>query len=318
MGKIECYALFNGVNDSILKLNSIIQNQGYEFIYYTASDIEKNFSNILNLPADYKRTNSIKYTNGCMVSIEFHEAFRSCDFIPFGSTGIYLLKKVDNYDLIIENGEIQMDMRHQSSMNQFIDKMIRSLRLFKDGDISSPLLFEISSNSRHIYSTLRSYNMARASGFFDYEINDDDISLLTENLFKTNKANQLTELAEEFFKRSYEQRNNYEKIISLVTSLEAIFNRGPDQISHIIARHLSLIISSDRQGFLDNYKKIKTLYGLRSKIVHGQYTCSKLTLGLDYEVQELRALSRKAILYCLQSDLSKQELFENLNCKGFN
>jgi len=98
-----------------------------------------------------------------------------------------------------------------------------------------------------------------------------------------------------------------------MTCLESLFNLGKDQISHTIARHLSIILSDKKEQFKENYTRIKKLYNIRNSIVHGgEY---KDDIIQDY--LELSNKVRAAINFCNVPDLTKEKLFEDLNSRGF-
>jgi len=74
-----------------------------------------------------------------------------------------------------------------------------------------------------------------------------------------------------------------------------------------------LIIATTKAEFLEEYASIKKLYNKRNAIVHGgEY---KGDLMQDY--LDLSDKVRKAIAYCNRPGLTKEQLFEELNSKGF-
>ncbi len=313
--EIENYAVFLGVDETIFKLNPSISELDFEFIYLDVSELEKSFKQLFNYPEVLASNSKVKFASGAIVSREFYNSFNAQPFVELGADGLFLLKKKTNYFQEIKNGAIQINPAARTETQDFAFKLERTLRLFKNGDVVVPTLFEIAVESRFIYSKAEmrfNPNYTRSI----YDIKDHEAQELSNFLSQENQSTLLTELAEKYFFDSYMLNNPNEKIVNLMTALESIFNRNPNQISHVIARHLSLIISIDKEDFLENYKRIKKLYGYRSKIVHGQ------SLNLDGDqlnsaVSEIQDITRKAILYCLNSNMDKDELFTYLNCKGF-
>lgn len=312
--EIENYALFTGVNESILKLNPFISKLGFEFIYLNASKLEKGYKKLFNAPQVCVSQRSVKFSSGVIVSREFYDSFNAQPFVKFGANGLFLLKKNTTYFQKVENGLVQINVAAMVETQDFALKLERTLRLFKNGDVFVPILFEIETDSRNIcskYDTGFSSNNPTSI----YDIQNNEARKLNELLLQENNPTVLTELAEKYFFGSYYLNNASERIVNLMTALESIFNRNPNQISHVIARHLSLIISSDKEEFSVNYARIKKLYTIRSKIVHGQSTIPQSEQGNI--VSELQNITRQAILYCLNSNMNKDELFSYLNCKGF-
>jgi len=282
--EIETYALFIGVNKSILKLNPFISEQGFEFIYLDASELEEKYSALFNFPKPHDPKPYIKFSTGVTVSHEFYKTFDSTSFVPRGADGLFMLKRRTKYILEIKNGSIRINNEAMQEVSDFALNLERKLRLFKNGDISTPVQFDLATESRHIYA--RSERLLKSNIVRDrYDIQDNEVEDLAEFLLKANIKSELTELAEMYFFDSYMIDTDRGKIVNLMTALESLFNRNPSQISHIIARHLSIIIN----------------------------------LGSDIreKVLELQEITRSAILYCLNSDLNKDELFSDLNCKGF-
>jgi hypothetical protein len=148
----------------------------------------------------------------------------------------------------------------------------------------------------------------------DYTIDDEDVSKLSTTLKAKYESNQLTELAAKNFSLVYDIPDGRIRYITLMTCLESLFNLGKDQIAHTIARHLSIILSEDKEQFKKNYTEIKKLYNMRNNIVHGsEYKGDDLMK--DY--LNLADKVRKAIIYCNTPSLTKEKLFEELNIRGF-
>ena len=101
-----------------------------------------------------------------------------------------------------------------------------------------------------------------------------------------------------------------------MTALESLFNSGTSQIAHTISRHLSLIISKNKEEFHRKYKEIKKLYGTLNKIVHG-IGVNRQKVDLEKSMLNLQVLTREAILHCLESGIGKNELFDHLDSRGF-
>jgi len=132
------------------------------------------------------------------------------------------------------------------------------------------------------------------------------------------KENKLIELALNNFNLSYDIIDLKTRFVTLTTSLESLFNYGKGEITHIISRHLALVVSSNKDEFYFNCKAIKKLYGVRSAIVHGSTQSADL-MGL---ILQLEDYVRRAINYC--STLSDtlfpdtKALFEFLNSAGYS
>lgn len=316
--EVECYALFKNVDETILKINPILEKTGYEFIALDLVELEKNFSNLYSLPDNYQPKMLINLQEGRTISNEFYTAFQnhSLGGSRFGDSKTIFLKRIENFQQTVIDNTIQLgdSMKIGGEMQRFKNEIIRKLRLFKNGDIMSPVQFQISKKNRHVGSKLTG-RVVKPPTWKTYSILDSEIKDLEIHLSQIFESNDLTKIAEIYFESCYELYDVKARFTNLVTALESIFNRGKDQISHIIARHLSLIISDSKEEFGINYKRIKKLYGHRSQIVHGQKL--KFKENISEATDELHNLVRKAIIYCMKLEMNKEEFFTYLNAKGF-
>lgn len=312
----ESYAHILNADRTILKLNPTIEKLGYKFVWIDATEFEKNFSEILNIPKSNKRPLTIMIGREHRgISHELHNALVHTP--PFGEMfihmeypGILLLRKLADFkvtgdikDFIVEQGEF-------FEFYSFTNDLLLQLRLFKIGEIRCSQFFQITSESRQI--GLRKMEIAIGS-LGDYILNDDEAKHLSRRLVAKYEANTFTELAIKNFSIVYDIPEGRIRFITLMTCLESLFNLGKDQIAHTIARHLSLIISTNKEQFKENYKKIKKLYNKRNSIVHG----GEYNGEIIQDYLELSNKVRAAINYCNAPNMTKEKLFEELNAKGF-
>ena len=312
----ESYAHVLNADKTILKLNPTIKKIGYEFLWVDASGFEENFSEIVNIPKSNDRPLTImigREHHG--ISHELHNALVHTP--PFGPMfmhmeypGILLLRKLTDFEVMGDHMDFITEQREFIAFHSFTKDLILQLRLFKIGEIRFSQLFHITSQTRQISSRSHSFSPS-SSG--DYTLTDEEAKALSKKLVEKYEANALTELAVKNFSVVYDLPDGRIRFITLMTCLESLFNLGKDQIAHTIARHLSIIISADKNQFIENYRRIKKLYNMRNSIVHGgEY---KGDLVQDY--LDLSNKVRAAINYCNTAGLTKETLFEELNSRGF-
>lgn len=315
---VEYYALIKNVDETILKLNPIIKDKGYEFVSFNLCELEKKFSNLYSLPEKYNTSKSIVFDGGITVSNIFYQAYQNSPFTSSTLTNskAFFFKRIKNFDQLVVNNTIEFEesAKVMGEMQKFRNDLIRKLQLFKNGDIISPIIFQIYTDSRKVGSQLIGRVMKPATNKV-YSINDIDITKLEKHLNEDLESTELTKLAEMYFETSYESYDVKIRFTNLIIALESLFNRSKDQISHIIARHLSLIISQNKEEFKINYKRIKKLYGIRSQIVHGQTV--KFKENINDMTDEVQNHVRTAILYCIRTKMTKEELFLFLNSTGY-
>lgn len=112
------------------------------------------------------------------------------------------------------------------------------------------------------------------------------------------------------------------KISFYVAILECLFTTDNNEVSHKVTERTTLYLGGDEQSRLENFKLIKTAYGIRSKFVHGQQLEKKFKTKsdlVDISVQIdslLRELLTKIIIkdsdLFLQSDDKLNDWFTKL------
>lgn len=311
---LESYAHILNTDRTILKLNPALKKLGYSFVWIDATEFEVNFSEIFNVPkGDRPHTIMIgKEFKG--ISHELHYALVHTQtlgrmFLHMEYPGIILLRKIADFkisgpdDFVTEDNEFR-------SFYPFVRDLLLQLRLFKNGEMRVSQLFHITSVTRQISLRKREIDIG---SYGDYTLTDEEAEQLSQKLIAKYESNTLTELAIKNFSTVYDLPDGRVRFITLMTCLESLFNLGKDQIAHTIARHLSVLLSENKDQFKENYTKIKKLYNKRNSIVHGgEY---KGDLMQDYF--ELSDKVRAAINCCNVPELTKERLFEELNSRGF-
>jgi hypothetical protein len=313
---VETYALYNNVDSSILKLNPTIKKFGYEFIAINIPNFEKNFSSLVSLPKNFESEHIIQFDNENKISIEFHNLILHHQHFGHSvlrKNEIILLKCSENFEQIVDNNSISYSatINILADLQDFNNNLIQQLRLYKNGDIFSPLEFQIASESRKV--TCKSWRGRKTIGHLEFDLTDNDVKILNNTLSAKFTGTPLTELAINNFNLAYEIADPKTKFITLMTCLESLMNLGTHQITHTVSRHLSLIISKSESEFVVNYARIKKLYDIRSSIVHTGKTDADITAVTN----ELQDKVRHAINYCLPLNIDKSKLFEKFNSLGY-
>jgi len=145
------------------------------------------------------------------------------------------------------------------------------------------------------------------------ELTEKDVERFSIQFSDKIEINAISGIGYNAFTLAHDITDAELEFITLMTALESIFNSTGDQISHTVSRHLALILSSDREGFELHYRKMKKLYAIRSKIVHGSSVNDELTTHLN----TLKNYTREALNYSLLYKKTKADLFNYLNAKGF-
>lgn len=321
--ELETYSMLKNIDETILKLNPIIKERGFEFVGFSIAELENQFYSLFYFSPENEKGMRVRLNGGMIISERFSKIMHKHPLGGFSNLSLgngegkaYFLKRIDNTTQKVVNNIMQDSGSALGETRDFTDELVRKLRLFKNGDIRSLATFHIHKESRHVGTRVeRTFDNIYADKI--YKIDDTEISALKVHLLKGLKSTDLTKLAESYFDNSYLTFDFRMKFVNLITALESLFNRGKDQISHIISRHLALVISENKKEFEDNYKRIKKIYNIRSQIVHGQKLKAN-GKNIMESMDELQNLTRKAIVFCIQSGKGKDELFSYFNAKGFS
>jgi hypothetical protein len=302
---IETYTLIKNVDDSILRLNDYLD--GYQFVKIDLPTIEKNFSDIFRLPKDYRPTGIVSL-NGLTYNREFYQHITHHELagMQVRDQGYMILLK-SNY--VAEQNPVK-DFELMGNTQRYSSHLIQCLRLTFSGDVIAPLIFQIERNHNQLTSSLSEKIPYITECLVIDDLKLDEFSNLLKKSFPQDAPYSL---ALENFNLSYSVVDKRVRFILLITALESIFNFGRDQISHTIARHLSLLISETKESFHENYSKVKKLYNNRSSLVHG----SKKSIE-DSEIDLAHKLSQKAICFWINKGCNQKKLFDYFNAKGYS
>ncbi|MBN1186849.1 MAG: hypothetical protein JXB49_31520 [Bacteroidales bacterium] len=298
------YFVLNRIYESFLKLNPIIKKYGFVFESYNHSDLFRDFDKIICFGCDPR--DAIERSSFFLRSPMY-------DFFTISDRPMILLKSTESQEKRIKDNNKNRQHVNQKD-KEFVNKLISILRLYKEGMIELNMYFYYDIETKKCTETGTYIYSKRSLITKEYIIEDEDISEIEKKLASNLIINDLSKLAYESFMQSYTIDNIKLRYLTLMISLESLFNLGTDQISHTISRHLSLLISETKDVFQENYKKIKKLYDLRSKIIHGSPSLIEV---LKTEISVLERMVRAALNFSLSKELSKKELFDLLNSKGF-
>jgi hypothetical protein len=331
----ETYAILSNIDWSITKINSIIRKDGYEFICVSLNKLELDFSEVFNISREFKpKQNVLKgLDHGInVISEQFEGALKFYFTLSPGyenqapDSDIYLLKRLKN--TFTEVGENYISIGEsslaESQISNYVNDLIRKLRLYKKGQIAFQGYFSIFKEERRVISN---YKTQKFPILGIYHIEDSDIPSLDKLLNNRLQIPSILDLAIESFELAYETSDNKLRFVLLMIGLESIFNRSSnDPIKHIISRHLALTLAENEEEFKEHFVTTKKLYDTRCKIVHGN-TDKKIKASLEnniaQELKQLEDLTRKVIIKILwlydfnTGEPTKDSLFEYLNKKGF-
>jgi hypothetical protein len=318
--KVESYALLTQVDKSLLLLNPVLDKWGYAFIVVGLEELEKSFFDLVGRKRPYQNVGGKATLENLKISLstEFFEAVQEHSL--FGTNllqqgYVVLLKRIADYERVIINHgyDIRDSTQVSNQMHAFTGALVQYLRLLKNCQGDYLLQFHVAQTTRTV--------VMRYGGFSKkiFSIANMDFTAEEVDRFSTQFTgvalgiNEISKIAYDSFTLSHDILDPRTEFVTLMTALESIFNAGIDQISHTVSRHLALIVSSNEIEFVMHYQAVKKLYGIRSKIVHGDAIKANLTTA----VQHLKTYVRQVLQFSLTYQGSKKDLFNYLNVKGF-
>jgi hypothetical protein len=346
---VETYSWILNVDKTILKLNPVLEKYGFHFIVVSLEELERKFAELFGYPANYECDNTytlnrfddeVNWKGGDLReeidkvrNEKLRQGFRKEDIESTISGGFYellmhnvpggydllrdheviFLKKIENFDNFVVNNtsNAAASIKAAKEISDFVRMLIQHMRLFKNGDVMCRTEFQIACDTRKLI--LRFKPSSFVTGAKKFIVNDDDVPAFESFLGQDITPNELAELALSTFDLAYNILDLKSRYLNYMICLESLFNRNTAEISHTIARHLSVIISKDEQEFNNNYLRIKKLYKYRNDIIHG----SKIKEDIDPIAYELQDLVRQAINFCLKIEMDREQLFTHLNSRGF-
>ncbi len=344
---VESYALITNLDKSVLKLNPVIECHGYQFIRVKLNELEKKFGDLFGLPLGFKSENSIalnikgpiapspntkltkraaldkklKNKKGInheeppmIISLEFYDLLLNTVYNGLSilrEQEIVILKRIKNITQHVVNGGTTFEtiIPAVNEMTEFVRPLVQQLRLLKNGDVSCKTEFMIAADNRKVISRFNPIFFPPATNKFI--ITDTDVIKFAQWYKPGFKVNKLTDLAFSNFNISYDIVDAKAKFVTLMICLEALFKGGSGKIAHSISKNAATILSGDKAEYKINYRKVKNLYNVRSRIVHGDMLKVNMAIMLD----ELQDLVRKAINFSLNFDMSKDDFLTALDLK---
>ena len=237
---------------------------------------------------------------------------------PFDS--FYFIKKiiepgikVDSNTSFIEILKFQKDhFKLREEWDRNVQEKLRLMRLFKEGNIFSPIQF--------IYIDLKK-PIRVSSGFCFNSVNEEKYTLDASEInelhefingnkipFKDSSVN----IAFQNFEFSYNINSHGIALVSCMTALECLLSLNNNYKSKEISKNMGALIGKDIESSKEIYDKVSKLYKKRSLFIH----TGKSNINID-DLREARNLVRVAIKQFLIANLTKNELIKVLKTKWF-
>ena len=200
-------------------------------------------------------------------------------------------------------------------VNGYLNSVIRLIRLFKEGNICIPMHYYFIRHDNRLKSFIRQKTLSYIPPGPIYTIENSEIS----HLHKFIKSVKLPfnfpflQLAFENFELSYQTNNINLSFLSLIISLETLFNPSEQELRYRISRNTAVLLGKDKDDSKLILSDIKKLYDKRSKIVH----TGKPNAVNENDLLKLRYYVRESVKKINIINKNKDELLDILNICGF-
>lgn len=251
---------------------------------------------------------------------KFHSDYCCVDPNNSGGRKIYLLTNTFQADLEIDSEGIPINFPSEFNkfendlLDGYLEPTVRLMRLYKEGNICLPAsyYFFYDEHGKSIFLGSSSTSLIVSHGVFS--LNESDIVELQDFLRNTQIPfpKSFLKLAFDNFENSYQIQNECLSFLSLMVSLEILFNEGQQGSTYKISRGVAVLIGRKQGSSMEIYKDMKKLYGKRSKFLHE----GKVNI-IEEDLTKLRNYVREAIKEGLKINKDKMDLFNFLNSLGF-
>lgn len=242
----------------------------------------------------------------------------------FSQSKIFFISNSFDCDLFKKNADgnsfVILDL-YQFAKN-LVDKnleiSLRLLRLFKEGNIYTPFWCVYSINDE-ILTVLLAGGGTSIIQYQDlFHLDNSEIENAQKFLDTTEMPLKFDylKLAHENFELSYTVPNPSLSFLSLMIASEVLFNPGSGDITYRISRNFAVLLGNSIENAKHIQKEISELYRKRSSLIHSGKEIVNF-VGEENYVLKIRYYIRESIKKIISMNLSKDDLLDFLNSKGF-
>lgn len=153
---------------------------------------------------------------------------------------------------------------------------------------------------------------------FEYEYNDEDVLKIKEifsNFYEYHVNDNIVgeggiQSSILFFKIASETYFNEVRLVNLSIALECLFSTDNRELTYKLSQRVAFFIANNSLKRTEIFKNVKTIYDLRSKIVHGTVLKSNLKKKINEAVENLESYLRSSIIRILD-DPKLISIFKN-------
>jgi hypothetical protein len=197
------------------------------------------------------------------------------------------------------------------TVQNYLDRAIRLMRLDKEGNISKPLECYFTLVDGEPRQVMRKSSPSQAAVEELFTVEDGEIRELEEFIHRASlpAAGSYADIAFQNFELSYQVCEISLSFLSLATALEVLLGSG----AHRAARNAAVLLGTDEKDSMAVFEEVKDLHDKRSQLVHS----GKPSKVHKEDVRRLRFYVREAIKRVSRLGIPKNKLLQQLNTMGF-
>lgn len=270
---------------------------------------------ILDVPLEHGfKIESVDETEG----LHFLAALENLDEISITGKLIHILFINNKKMYFVKNSyEVESDSWTRTTkfdnelLHGYLIPIFRLMRLFKEGNVCVPYHYYYEKEKSKVFMSGGTILFTPRESF---SLKDSEVPALKNFIQKTQLPfkQSFVQLAFDNFELSYQVLHPDLAFLSLMISLEILFNPGESEIRYRISRNTASLLAKDRSEFNAIFSEIKRLYDKRSSLIHS----GKKEIQ-ENDVSKLRYYVRESIKEINRLDKDKEHLLEILNARGF-
>ena len=214
----------------------------------------------------------------------------------------------------ISNNLLSEVAKFDKLVYDYLYPIIRLMRLFKEGNISMPLLhyYFIDNGIPTPYKSITTPTAVLKEAY-TLEISEIPELLIFIRNTKLPFTKPFLQLAFENFELSYQIYDLNLSFLALMISLEVLFNPGGQELRYRVSRNTTVLLGKEDEDSKIIFSEIKKLYDKRSSIVH----TGESNIINKKDLLKLRYYVRESIKEINKVGKNKKELMDLLNSCGF-
>ena len=307
--------VLSNVDSSILKVNF---DHGFNVEGRPDHGQFRVYTNNTNDTVNYKEVALlIRHFEG----LSLMEVYKKLDFelscLNISEKKIYVITNSIEIDVKMNDKGISTEVeKFDKLVYGYLYPIIRLMRLFKEGNISMPLLHYYFIDNDGIPRPYKRIMMPLRVLKGSYTLEDLEILKLSKFIKNTKLPflKPFLQLAFENLELSYQISDINLSFLTLMISLEALFvPKGGRELTYRVSRNTAVLLGRKEEDSKNIFLKVKKLYDKRSKFVHAE----KSNIINIKNLSKLRYYIRESIKEINKIGKNKDELIELLNSCGF-